>query len=335
MPRSLWTGSISFGLVNVPVRLVTGVRDLSVRFHQLHEKDMARIEVRRFCKAEGREVPWEEIGHGYELDDGGLVVLSDEELDAADPKHTRTIDIEAFVDEDEIDPIFYDRPYLLVPEENEGVVRAYHLLREVMERSGRVAIARFVLRTKEQLTALRVRDGALMLTTMRFHDEVRGREWLGDALPDGGKEPSEEELEGAVSLIEAMSRDFDPGRYEDEHRKRLLELIGQKRAGQEIELPPEPEAPKAVPDLMAALEASLARLRAGGAASGAGAAGAGGGAGAGAATRRKRARRSPASLRSELERLSRGELYQRAQRQKLPGRSKMSKDELVEALSSS
>jgi DNA end-binding protein Ku len=320
MPRSLWTGSISFGLVNVPVRLAPGTRDLSVRFHQLHAKDNARIEVRRFCSVEDKEVPWEEIAHGYELDDQ-MVVLSDEELEAADPKHTRTIDIEAFVDEEDIDPIYYDRPYVLVPEENEGVVRAYHLLREVMERSGRVAIARFVLRTKERIAAIRVREGALTLTTMFFHDEIRGREWLGDAVPEKAKAPSKDELGGAVSLIEAMSRDFDPNRYEDEHRKRLLELIQRKRKGQEIELPEEPEAPAAVPDLMAALEASLERSRGGGGDAGAGAGG---------------KRRAPAGDgRSKLEQMSREELYERAQKEKVPGRSKMSKDELVEALSGS
>ncbi|MFL5826508.1 MAG: Ku protein [Thermoleophilaceae bacterium] len=322
MPRSLWTGSVSFGLVNVPVRLAPGTRDLSVRFHQLHAKDNARIEVRRFCSAEDKEVAWEEIAHGYELEDGNMVVLTDEELEAADPKHTRTIDIEAFVDEEDIDPIYYDRPYLLVPEENEGVVRAYHLLREVMERSGRVAIARFVLRTKERIAAIRVRDGALTLTTMFFHDEIRGRDWLDGAVPDKAKAPSKDELEGAVSLIEAMSRDFDPNRYEDVHRKRLLELIQRKRKGQEIELPEEPEAPAAVPDLMAALEASLERSRGGG-----------GGDGDDGGGGKKRA--PSGDGRSKLEQMSREELYERAQKKKVPGRSKMSKDELVEALSGS
>jgi DNA end-binding protein Ku len=248
--------------VNVPVQLVPATRDLSVRFHQLHEPDGARIETRRVCSAEGVEVPWEQVGRGYELEDGSFVILTDEELEAADPEKTRTIDIEAFVEEDEIDPIYYDHPYFLVPEENEGVIRAYHLLREVMERSGRVALARFVLRTKEYLVAIRVRDGALALATMRFHDEVRRPQDLDGAIPEGAK-PAKKQLDGAVALIEELSGDFQPGGYEDEHRKRLLALIEQKRKGEEIQLPEEPEEPAPVPDLMAALEESLKQAREG------------------------------------------------------------------------
>ena len=174
MPRPIWSGSLSFGLVNVPVKLMSATRDLGVHFNQLHEKDKARIEVRRVCSAENEEVPWEEVARGYELDNGDVVLLTDEELEAADPKKTRTIDIEAFVDIDEIDPVYYDHPYFLVPYSNEAAVRAYHLLRAVMERSGRVAIARFVLRTKEYLVAVRPRGNAISLTTMRFH--VRWRQ---------------------------------------------------------------------------------------------------------------------------------------------------------------
>src|SRR3954453_15724774 len=190
MPRPIWSGSLSFGLVKVPVKLMSATRDLGVHFNQLHEKDNARIEVRRVCTVENEEVPWERVARGYELESGEVIMLTDEELDAADPKMTRTIDIEAFVDLEEIDPIYYDHPYYLVPDSNEAAVRAYHLLRTVMERSGQVAIARFVLRTKEYLVAVRTRGDPITLTTMLFHDEVRSPD---DVRIDGVAKPKKKE----------------------------------------------------------------------------------------------------------------------------------------------
>jgi DNA end-binding protein Ku len=314
MPRPIWSGSLSFGLVNVPVKLMSATRDLSVRFNQLHEKDNSRIEVRRVCTAENKEVPWEEVARGYELESGELIMLTDEELDAADPKKTRTIDIEAFVDQEEIDPIFYDHPYYLVPDANEAAVRAYHLLRSVMERSGQVAIARFVLRTKEYLVAVRTRGDAITLTTMLFHDEVRSPEDAGiDKLPKAKKA----EVDQAVMLIKSLKRDFDPANYDDEHRKRLLAIVDKKRKGQEIEIPDEPETPKAVPDLMAALEASIQRMKSGGRDALA----------ADAAAQQN----DPAALK----RLPKKDLLARAKEAEITGVSKMSKDELVEALTAS
>jgi DNA end-binding protein Ku len=314
MPRPIWSGSLSFGLVNVPVKLMSATRDLGVHFNQLHEKDMSRIEVRRVCTAENIEVPWEEVARGYELDSGEVVMLTDEELDAADPKKTRTIDIEAFVDLEEIDPIFYDHPYYLVPDSNEAAVRAYHLLRAVMERSGQVAIARFVLRTKEYLVAVRTRGDAITLTTMLFHDEVRSPEDVGiDGLPRAKKA----EVDQAVTLVKSLQRDFDPANYEDEHRKRLLAIIEKKRKGQEIEIPEEPEAPKPVPDLMAALEASIQRMKSGGREALAADAGA------------------ESNDAAALKRLPKKDLLARAREADIEGRSQMSKDELVEALTAS
>jgi DNA end-binding protein Ku len=311
MPRPIWSGSLSFGLVNVPVKLMSATRDLGVHFNQLHEKDKSRIEVRRVCSAENEEVPWEEVARGYELDDGRMILLTDEELEAADPKKTRTIDIEAFVDIEEIDPIYYDHPYFLVPDENEAAVRAYHLLRAVMERSGKVAIARFVLRTKEYLVAVRARGGAISLTTMRFHDEVRGPDDVGlGKLPKAKKA----EVDHAVALIKSLTRDFDPSAYEDEHRKRLLAIIQKKRKGQTIEIPDEPETPAAVPDLMAALEASIERMKSGGREALAAEAAAGDGDA------------------SALKRLPKRELLARAKEADIEGRTSMSKDELAEAL---
>lgn len=312
MARALWSGSLSFGLVNVPVQLVSAARDLDYHFHELHEKDKARIEQRRFCKEEDIEVGFEEVAHSYDLD-GKQVVVTDEELGSVQPRKTRTIDIEAFVDVEEIDPVFYDHPYYLVPDSNEAAVRAYHLLRTVMERSGQVAIARFVLRTKEYLVAVRTRGDAITLTTMLFHDEVRSTEEVGiDKLPNAKKK----EVDQAVTLIKSLQRDFDPAAYEDEHRKRLLAIIDKKRKGQEIEIPEEPEAPKAVPDLMAALEASIQRMKSGG---------------------RKALAADAAAQQNDaaaLKRLPKKDLLARAKEAEIQGTSKMSKDELVEALTS-
>jgi DNA end-binding protein Ku len=259
MPRSLWTGSLSFGLVNVPVALYSAQRDQDIHFHQLHEKDGARIETRRFCAKEDKEVPYEEIGRAFELDSGKQVVLTDEELESIAPAKTRTIDIQSFVDADEIDPIFYDHPYWLVPTgEAEGPRRAYRLLVEAMGDADRVALGRFVLRTKEYLVAVRVRDGLLALTTMLFADEIRDTK----GIAPGGKKPEKKAVEQAVKLIEALGDDFDPSAFEDEHRKRLQKVIKDKEKGGTIEAPEQDEEPAPAPDLMEALRASLADLNA-------------------------------------------------------------------------
>ncbi len=260
MARSLWTGSLSFGLVNVPVRLFSAVRDQGVHFNQLHEKDGVPIETRRVCSKEGKEVPYDEIVAGYEIEDGKWVTLTDEELAAAEPRKTKTIDIEEFVDLAEVDPIYFDHPYFLVPPGGEGAARAYRLLAEVMDRTDKVALGRFVLRTKEYLVALRVIDGALALTTMLFHDEVRPMKGIG---PGKAKKtaPSKKQVDAAVDVIEAMARKFDPKRYDDRHRKRLEKIIRDKKKGRKIKVPDQQDEPKAVPDLMAALEESLANAK--------------------------------------------------------------------------
>jgi DNA end-binding protein Ku len=297
MPRALWSGSLNFGLVNVPVQLVSAVRDLDLHFRQLHAKDHIPVETRRTCSKEGKEVAYEDIGNAYDLD-GKQVVLTDEELSAADPRRTRTIEIEAFVDLAEIDPIYFDHPYFLVPAgDTDGTRRAYRLLAEVMAKTDRVALGRFVMRTKEYLVAIRVREQALTLSTMRFHDEIRPTK----DIEGGSGRPAKKEVEQAVALIEALSCPWDPERYEDRYRKRLEAIVARKREGGEIKAPEQDaKAAAPVPDLMAALEATLARLKDGD----------GGG----------------------LEDLSREELYERAQDADVPGRSKMSKDELADAL---
>jgi DNA end-binding protein Ku len=259
MPRSIWTGSLSFGLVNVPVQLVSAVRDLDLHFRQLHEKDKTPVETQRWCSEEEKEVPFEAITRSYELDSGKTVIVTDDDLEAVEPRKTRTIDIEQFVDLGEVDPIYFDHPYWLVPAgDDEGAARAYQLLLGVMEQTDQAALGRFVMRAKESLAIVRARDGALTLTTMRFHDEVRSTKDVPNARGKSTK-PAKEELDAAVELIEALGTDWDPERYEDRYRKRLQKVVDKKKKGQKIEVPDDAgKAPAAVPDLMAALEQSLA-----------------------------------------------------------------------------
>jgi DNA end-binding protein Ku len=246
-------------LVNVPVQLVSAVRDLDYHFRQLHEKDKVPVEQRRFCSKEDEEVIWEEVGHAYDLD-GNQVVVTDDELASVQPRKTRTIDVEAFVDLADVDPIYFDHPYFLVPAgDSEGTLRAYRLLTEVMQKQERVALGRFVMRTKEYLVAVRAREGVLALTTMLFDDEVRPTK----GIPTGGKKPAKEQLEGAVAIIEELSTDWEPEQYEDCYRERLKRVIDAKRKRKTIHAPNPEKEPEPVSDLMAALDETLERLRKG------------------------------------------------------------------------
>jgi DNA end-binding protein Ku len=259
MPRSLWSGSLSFGLVNVPIALVSAVKDQDIHFRQISKKDGVPIEQRRFCSKEDKEIPWEEIAHGYELDKGELVVVTDEELEAAEPRKTRTIDIEQFVELEDVDPIYFDHPYLLVPAgEAEGTARAYRLLVEAMSKSGKAAIGRVVLRKKEYLVLVREREGVLAMNTMLFADEVRPAK---DVESGATKKPAKKELDQAVALIESLSVAWDPGRYEDCYRKRLKKVIASKRKGETIKAPEKATEPEPAADLMAALEKTMAELK--------------------------------------------------------------------------
>jgi DNA end-binding protein Ku len=261
MARPLWRGSLSFGLVNVPVELHSAVRDRQLHFHQLNDRTNTPIEVRRVCTEEDREVDWDDVAHGYELDSGRQVVLTDEELEAAAPRRTRTIDVQQFADLDEVDPAYFDHPYVLLPAAagSDGTLRAYRLLHDVMADAGKVAIGRFVLRSKEYLAAIRADGPALALSTLRFHDEVRPP---GVARAPGGKtsRPKPRELRRAVALIESMSGDFEPDRLEDRHRERLRKIVARKARGETIERPRAQRSPRATPDLMAALEQSIERM---------------------------------------------------------------------------
>lgn len=262
MPRSLWSGSLSFGLVNVPVVMVTAVRDLDLHFRQLHEKDGAPIEVQRWCSKEDVEVPYEEIVRAFETEDGGQVIVSDEELEAVEPRRTRTIDIEQFVDLADVDPIYFDHPYYLVPSgSDDGSARAYRLLVDVMARADQAAVGRFVMRAKEYLAIVRASDGALMLTTMLFADEVRGTTDI-EAGTQKAHKPSAQELGAAVAVIEELSGNWDPGEWKDRYRRRLQDIVSRKRKGQTIKAPESREpTPEQAPDLMDALERTLAEMR--------------------------------------------------------------------------
>jgi DNA end-binding protein Ku len=261
MARSLWSGSLSFGLVNVPVSVVTAVRDLDLHFRQLHEKDAAPIDVQRWCSKENVEVPYDEITHSYELEDGKQVIVTDEELEAIEPRKTRTIDIEQFVDLADVDPIYFDHPYFLVPaSSDDGAARAYRLLTEVMSQTERAALGRFVMRAKEYLAIVRERDGALALTTMLFADEVRATKDVETAHQKSHK-PTRKQLDAAVAVIEELSTDWDPDKYKDRYRARLKKVVDRKRKGETIKAPEPAEEVEAAPDLMAALEQTLAEMR--------------------------------------------------------------------------
>jgi DNA end-binding protein Ku len=255
MARSIWRGAISFGLVNVPVKLYSAVSKKTVRFNQLHDSDGARIQQKRVCSQDGQEIPFENIVKGYEISPDRYVVITPEELEALDPKKTRTIDIEDFVDLGEIDPLFYDHPYYLAPDT--GAAKAYQLLLTALEQSSKVAIARVVIRSKEYLTAIRPANGLLTMETMLFADELVSPDQI-EELPDEDIKTTKREVDMARQLIDSLTTEFDPSKYRDEYRERVLDLIERKADGQEIAVQAAPAEPDQVPDLMAALEASLA-----------------------------------------------------------------------------
>ena len=260
MARAIWSGSISFGLLNVPVKLYSAVARRGVSLREIRESDGARIRHRRVAEGTDEEVPFEKITKAYEIAKDRYIPLAKSELEALAPEKTRAIEVKDFVDLDEIDPIYFDSPYYLGPAD--GAERAYSLLARAMEGSGKVAIARFVFRNKEHLAAIRPTDGVLTLTTMRFADEVVPPDELEDVLPAETPKVAKREVEMAEQLIESLTRGFDPAAYRDEYREQLLAMIERKAAGEEIVAAPaeEREATKA-PDLMAALEESIAAVQ--------------------------------------------------------------------------
>jgi DNA end-binding protein Ku len=260
MPRAIWSGSISFGLLNVPVKLYSAVSSQRVSFRELRESDGSRVRHKRVAEEDGKEVPYEKIVKGYEISPDQYVVLTREELEELDPKKTRAIEIQDFVDLDEIDPIYFDHPYYLGPDQ--GAERAYALLVKAMEEERKVAIARFVLRNKEHLAAIRPMNGVLTMATMRFADEVVSPDKLDGVVPEEDVKPEKREVEMAKALIDSLATDFEPDKYRDEYREELLNLIERKAKGEAVVTQPSEEPkPTKAPDLMAALEESLAAVR--------------------------------------------------------------------------
>jgi DNA end-binding protein Ku len=256
MARPIWSGSISFGLVNIPVKLYGATESHRVAFHEFEEGTGQRIHHKRVSERSGREVPWDKIRKGFEVSKGRFVVLTDEELQAAEPEKTRTIDIEQFVRLDEIDPASWDQTYYVGPD-GAAAHKAYALLRLAMQKKGRVAIGRFVMRTKEYVTCIRPLENALALQTMFFPDEVRSPKIVGD-LPSKAA-IKERELHMAEQLIDSLSGKWDPSRYEDTHTKKVMALVRKKDQGKEIVVPEAEEGHGGeVVDLMEALKATLA-----------------------------------------------------------------------------
>jgi DNA end-binding protein Ku len=260
MPRATWSGSISFGLVNIPIKLYTAVSRKNVRFHQIDSRTGARVRQKRVSEADGEEVPYEAMAKGYELASGQYVLVSEDELASLDPEASRTIDIEEFVELADIDPVYYDASYYVAPDK--ATVKPYALLVQAMEDAGKVGIARFVMRSKQYLAALRAVDGKLVLSTMVYADEVNDAAEIPEMEPVAAVEVNDKEVAMAQQLIASLAAEFDPGRHHDTHREKVLELVERKAAGEEgLVATPAPVAEDKVVDLMAALEASVAAAK--------------------------------------------------------------------------
>jgi DNA end-binding protein Ku len=257
--RSMWTGSISFGLVNIPVKMFTAVQEQRIAFHMLHDQDKVRLRRKLVCPADNKEVHPEHIVKGYEIAKDQYVVVRKEELENCAPEKTRTIEITDFVELSEIDPVFYDRPYYLLPQK--GAEKSYRLLTEAMKRSKKVGIARLVFHDKEYLCALRpIEGGAICLETMHFGDEIVSVDDL-EGLPAEHK-IVDREMKAAQQLIESLATKFEPEKYHDEYRDCVKDMIEKKAEGEEIVTQPPPEKKHAkAENLMAALEASLAQAK--------------------------------------------------------------------------
>ncbi len=261
MARPIWSGSISFGLVTVPVKLFSATSPKEVRFHMLHDKDGGRIQQKRVCSIDGEEVSWEHIVKGFEISKGRYVTVTREELEAFNPKATKAIEIEDFVELPQIDPIYYASTYYLVPDR--GAAKPYALLREAMKRSNKVGIGRFVLRTKQYLAAVRPLGKALAISTMLYADEVVSQDEL-EGLPDAHAKPGEREMKMAEQLIESLGAEFDIRKYKDDYREQVLALLERKAEGEEIVAEAPAEEPRGkVVNLMEALQKSLAAAKGG------------------------------------------------------------------------
>jgi DNA end-binding protein Ku len=304
MPRAIWSGSIAFGLVNAPVKMYSAIDEHDLELHLVHEMDGSRIGYQKVCKKEGREVPADEIVKAYEVDDGELVYLTDDDFEAAEEEGYRMIEILDFVPHEQIDSIVFQRSYYLGPAE--GAEKVYSLLVRALEDAELSAIARYVFRDRQQLGCLRVRDGAIVLENMYFADEIRP---IRDIAPRARK-LDRRELETARALIDRLTADFDHEKYKDEYRKKLLKVVQRKRRGEEVHAAPREEE-KAPTDLLEALRASVEAARSGNGRNG---------------------RKAGRSGNGDLEALSLEELRARAAELDIRGRSAMKKKELVGAI---
>lgn len=261
MPRPIWSGSVSFGLVSVPVKLYSATSAKEVRFHLLHDADGGRIQQKRVCSVDGEEVPWEHIVKGYEISKGRSVTVGRDELEKLSPRKSQSIEIEDFVDLAQIDPIYYETTYYLVPDK--GANKPYALLVEAMKRTHKVGVARFVLRTRQYLCAVRPLDRALVVSTMLYADEVVSQDEL-EGIPDSHSKPGERELKMAEQLVGSLAADFDAKKYKDDFREQVLALLGRKAEGEQIVAGEPEEKPRGkVVNLMDALQKSLAAARRG------------------------------------------------------------------------
>jgi DNA end-binding protein Ku len=251
MPKSIWNGTISFGLAHVPIKLYSATESKTVSFREVHLSDGAPIEHRRICSKEGKEVPYKEVVKGYEIAEDEYVVLEKNEVKAAAGSRGKVIEIEDFVPDDEVDPVFYEKTYYVGCRDDGEAYRVFH---EALKQTGRVGIGRFTFHDREYLAAVRSLDGVLALHTMRFHDEIVGADELDVSIPRKG--PSKQEAKMAEQLVESLHEKFDPKKYEDTYREAVLDLIDRKAKGKKIERP-EFEEPEETDDLAAALKASL------------------------------------------------------------------------------
>lgn len=251
MPRSIWNGTISVGLAHVPIKLYSATESKTVSFHEVHLKDGARLEHKRICSKEDKEVPYKEVVKGFEVGSDEFVVLEKDEVAAAAGARGKVIEIEEFVPDEEIDPVFYEKTYYVGPREDD---EAYRVLLAALEQTARVGIGRFTFHNREYLAAVRALDDVLALHTMRFHDEIVSGDELDVDTP--GKGASKQEVEMASQLVDSLHREFDPGEYDDTYREAVLELISRKAKGEEIEAQAD-EPEEETDDLMAALQASL------------------------------------------------------------------------------
>ncbi|HXP33684.1 MAG TPA: Ku protein [Acidimicrobiales bacterium] len=328
MPRAIWTGSLSFGLVNVPVGLFSATDDKAIHFNQFQAGTPDRIRQKRVNERTGEEVEYAEVVKGYDLGGGEYVIVTPEELESVEPGRSRTIEITDFVDLDEIDPIYYKSTYYLGPLGDQAA-RPYALLREAMAQSNKVAVASLVLRTKEHLVTIRPAQSVLALETMYFADEIRDPATEVPGVPDDA-DFTDRELSTATLLIESMASTWDPTLYEDEYRKRVEALIDEKRQGKVIVTERPQTEPTKVVDLMEALQASVEAARSHRPGAHIAAPGAPGKA---AAKRGSRGGRAPSSSPAEMSGLSKSELQSRAAELGIAGRSKMTREELEAAVS--